>query len=137
MKQTDPHLKEVNQNIDAKTPNGCEECLQMGSDWVHLRLCLSCGHVGCCDSSPNKHATAHYGETHDPLIQSFEPGEDWGWCHVDELFLEPAPLHKGLRLDLTRFDGHLTTGDSPDGVRLNGQALEAQVHERIQSRDGG
>jgi hypothetical protein len=48
------HLQQVNQNINAKTPNGCEECLQMGSDWVHLRLCLSCGHVGCCDSSPNK-----------------------------------------------------------------------------------
>jgi uncharacterized UBP type Zn finger protein len=68
MKQTDPHLKEVNQNIDAKTPDGCEECLQMGSDWVHLRLCLSCGHVGCCDSSPNKHATRHFKSTKHPSI---------------------------------------------------------------------
>ena len=80
-------------SIHKVTPSalGCEECLAMGSRWVHLRLCLACGHVGCCDNSPNRHATAHNRQTHHPLIRSFEPGEDWGWCYVDELMLEPAP----------------------------------------------
>jgi uncharacterized UBP type Zn finger protein len=66
---------------------GCEECLKLGSSWVHLRICLSCGHVGCCDSSPNKHATKHFKTTNHPMMQSFEPGEDWVWCYVDELTL--------------------------------------------------
>src|SRR5262245_10272515 len=74
-----------------RPPPGCKECLEMGSRWVHLRLCLSCGHVGCCDNSPNKHATKHFHQTQHPIVRSFEPGEDWGWCYVDELFLEPAP----------------------------------------------
>jgi uncharacterized UBP type Zn finger protein len=90
------HLDQV-RNVRARTPQGCEECLKMGSGWVHLRLCVSCGHVGCCDNSPNKHATRHYHQTHDPLIQSFEPGEDWGWCYLDEVWLEPAPLATALR----------------------------------------
>jgi uncharacterized UBP type Zn finger protein len=64
---------------------GCEECLAIGDDWVHLRLCLSCGHVGCCDDSKNKHATKHYRSTRHPVIQSFEPGESWRWCYVDEV----------------------------------------------------
>jgi len=59
----------------------------MGSDWVHLRLCLSCGHVGCCDSSPNKHATKHFKVTEHPIIRSFEPGEDWEWCYVDQVMV--------------------------------------------------
>lgn len=62
---------------------GCEECLKLGDSWVHLRLCLICGHVGCCDNSKNKHATAHYHATGHPIIRSFEPGEDWRWCYVD------------------------------------------------------
>jgi len=66
---------------------GCEECLQMGDDWVHLRVCLECGHVGCCDSSKNKHATKHFHATQHPLVQSIEPGEDWIWCYVDEVVL--------------------------------------------------
>jgi adenylate cyclase len=94
MKQTDPHLEEVNQNIDAKTPDGCEECLQMGSDWVHLRLCLSCGHVGCCDDSPNKHATKHFKSTKHPIIRSFEPGETWEWCYVDNILVGSHPSQK-------------------------------------------
>ena len=94
MKQTDPHLKEVNQNIEAKTPDGCEECLQMGSDWVHLRLCLSCGHVGCCDNSPNKHATKHFKSTKHPIIRSFEPGETWEWCYVDNILIGSHPSQK-------------------------------------------
>jgi uncharacterized UBP type Zn finger protein len=72
------------------TPNstGCEECLAMGDTWVHLRLCLTCGHVGCCDSSKNRHATKHFHATGHPVIRSFEPGEDWMWCYVDNLFME-------------------------------------------------
>jgi monovalent cation:H+ antiporter-2, CPA2 family len=69
--------------------DGCEECLEMGDTWVHLRLCLSCGHVGCCDSSKNKHATKHFGQTHHPLMQSLQPGENWIWCFVDEVAMEP------------------------------------------------
>jgi uncharacterized UBP type Zn finger protein len=67
---------------------GCEECLRMGDSWVHLRLCLSCGHVGCCDSSKNKHATAHFRATKHPVVRSLEPGESWGWCYLDEEMFE-------------------------------------------------
>ena len=65
---------------------GCEECLASGDRWVHLRLCLSCGHVGCCDDSKNRHATKHFEGTGHPVIRSFEPGERWGWCFVDRQF---------------------------------------------------
>jgi uncharacterized UBP type Zn finger protein len=65
---------------------GCEECLQSGDSWVHLRVCLVCGHVGCCDDSKNKHATRHFHATGHPVIRSGEPGETWGWCYVDRLF---------------------------------------------------
>jgi len=64
---------------------GCEECLAMGSGWVHLRICLECGHVGCCDDSPNRHATAHHEGTGHPIIRSIQPGEDWSWCFEDEV----------------------------------------------------
>lgn len=84
------HLSEV-KKVEARTPDGCEECLAMGSEWVHLRLCLSCGHVGCCDNSINRHATKHFRSTKHPVMRSFEPSEDWGWCYVDELMIEPAP----------------------------------------------
>ncbi len=67
---------------------GCKECLEMGDTWVRLRLCLICGQVGCCDSSKNKHATRHFHKTHHAVIQSFEPGEDWRWCYVDEIIME-------------------------------------------------
>ena len=63
----------------------CEDCVKLGDDWVHLRLCMSCGHVGCCDSSPNKHATAHFHATGHPVMTSREPGEHWVWCFVDEV----------------------------------------------------
>jgi uncharacterized UBP type Zn finger protein len=69
---------------------GCEECLKIGGRWVHLRMCLVCGKVGCCDNSPNRHATAHFHESSHPLIRSAEPGEAWWWCYVDELMLAPA-----------------------------------------------
>jgi uncharacterized UBP type Zn finger protein len=77
--------------VQPRTPDGCEDCLKAGGWWVHLRMCLTCGHIGCCDSSPSKHATAHFHQTQHPMIRSFEPGEDWGWCYVDELAFEPAP----------------------------------------------
>ncbi|MEO1365879.1 MAG: NAD-binding protein, partial [Acidobacteriota bacterium] len=66
------------------TSQGCEECLRLGDSWVHLRVCMTCGHVGCCDSSPNRHATAHFHETGHPVVRSLEPGETWGWCYIDE-----------------------------------------------------
>jgi uncharacterized UBP type Zn finger protein len=69
---------------------GCEDCLRIGGWWVHLRMCLTCGHVGCCDSSPNRHASAHARTTDHPVVRSLEPGEDWAWCYVDEVVLEPA-----------------------------------------------
>jgi uncharacterized UBP type Zn finger protein len=79
-------IKDVEPSAD-----GCEDCLKIGDTWVHLRLCRSCGHVGCCDSSKNKHATKHYRAIHHPIVQSLEPGEDWLWCYADQVFLEPAP----------------------------------------------
>lgn len=87
--------------VEAVTPSspGCEDCLRTGGRWVHLRLCMRCGHVGCCDNSPSKHATAHWREHPDhPLIRSYEPDEDWWWCYPDRLaFLldgaPPAPTH--------------------------------------------
>jgi uncharacterized UBP type Zn finger protein len=84
------HLDQI-RPVAPQTPDGCEECLQSGSSWVHLRLCLSCGYVGCCDSSPGKHATKHFHSSHHPLVRSFEPGEDWAWCYADGLLLEHAP----------------------------------------------
>jgi uncharacterized UBP type Zn finger protein len=80
------HISEV-EDVEPRT-RGCEECLKMGSRWVHLRLCLMCGHVGCCDSSPNQHATRHFHETGHPVMRSLEPGENWGWCYVDRIMLE-------------------------------------------------
>lgn len=79
------HLDQVGDGVEARTPQGCEECLRSGSRWVSLRLCLTCGHVGCCDSSPNKHATRHFRATQHPVVRSFEPGEDWRWCYVDRV----------------------------------------------------
>ncbi|MGQ0539835.1 MAG: ubiquitin carboxyl-terminal hydrolase 14 [Gemmatimonadaceae bacterium] len=85
-----PHVAQI-RAVQPRTPQGCEECLQMNGTWVQLRLCLSCGHVGCCDSSSNKHATKHFHATAHPVIRSFQPGENWAWCYVDEVFMEPAP----------------------------------------------
>ena len=84
------HLNQV-RDVTPRTRNGCEECLKIHSTWVQLRLCLECGHVGCCDSSLYKHATKHFHETGHAIMRSFEPGEDWGYCYVDEITFEPAP----------------------------------------------
>jgi uncharacterized UBP type Zn finger protein len=88
-------------DLASNTPpvaDGCVECLAMGGVWVHLRRCLECGHIGCCDNSPNRHATAHFHETSHPLVQSFEPGEDWYWCYTDDRGFRvdgdgPSPSH--------------------------------------------
>lgn len=80
------HLSEI-QDVEPSA-QGCEECLRTGDQWVHLRLCKTCGHVGCCDSSKNKHATKHFHATGHPIIQSFEKGEDWMWCYEDEEYVE-------------------------------------------------
>ena len=70
--------------------NGCEDCQRIGGRWVHLRLCMHCGHVGCCDSSPNRHATAHARSSEHPIISSVEPGEDWSYCYIEDVMFELA-----------------------------------------------
>ncbi len=74
--------------------DGCEDCLKIGAQWVHLRLCENCGHVGCCDQSPNRHATKHFQATKHAIISSFEPGEEWGYCYEDDSFYETLPETK-------------------------------------------
>ncbi|SFP90968.1 ubiquitin-hydrolase Zn-finger-containing protein [Geodermatophilus dictyosporus] len=76
------HLDQI-RDVTPDSTEGCTDCLAIGSTWVHLRECLSCGHVACCDSSPNRHATAHAEGSGHPIIRSFEPGEDWRWCYPD------------------------------------------------------
>ena len=77
--------------IEPNTSEGCEDCLASGGRWVHLRLCMECGHVGCCDSSPNRHATAHFHGTGHGVVQSFEPGEAWGFCYLDDDMIPAVP----------------------------------------------
>lgn len=89
------HLDQVHP-VEPRTPAGCEECLASGDRWVHLRLCLTCGHVGCCDASPNRHATAHHHQTGHPIIRSFEPGEDWSWCYPDSIPLKRSIIDAAL-----------------------------------------
>jgi hypothetical protein len=79
------HLDQVLVTELPASSDGCEECLAEGGKWVHLRICLRCGHVGCCDDSPGRHATAHHAATGHAIIRSLEPGEDWSWCFEDEL----------------------------------------------------
>jgi uncharacterized UBP type Zn finger protein len=79
------HLDQIAITEPTETILGCEECLKIGGRWVHLRMCESCGKVGCCDDSPNRHASKHYAETSHPIIRSVEPGETWSWCYVDEV----------------------------------------------------
>jgi uncharacterized UBP type Zn finger protein len=77
---------------------GCEDCLRIGGKWLHLRICLTCGHVGCCDDSPNRHARAHAQAAQHPIVRSLEPGEDWSWCYIDEV---------GFRVDGIRGNTHI------------------------------
>ena len=93
MTRPNQHCKHLN-SVKPVTPSGdgCVECLISGDPWVHLRLCRTCGHVGCCDDSKNRHARKHAASTRHPIITSFQPGEDWSWCFVDEVELELPPF---------------------------------------------
>jgi hypothetical protein len=83
MADTCTHLDQAEEVTPSS--DGCEDCLRTGDRWVHLRVCMTCGHAGCCDSSPNRHATAHATGSGHVLVQSYEPGEDWWWCYADEV----------------------------------------------------
>jgi len=82
------HLDQIHIVERPEAIEGCQECLAIGGRWVHLRMCQTCGRIGCCDSSPNRHATRHARAAEHPILRSVEPGEDWGWCVVDEIVLE-------------------------------------------------
>ena len=89
----DPHLGII-RPVPPPTRRACAECIRLGTPWVHLRQCLTCGQVGCCDSSPNKHATKHFHATGHPIIEGYDPPEGWGWCYIDEDFVKiglPTP----------------------------------------------
>jgi uncharacterized UBP type Zn finger protein len=85
------HLDQVKLTELPASIAGCEDCLKIGARWLHLRMCTTCGHIGCCDSSRHRHATAHANETEHPVIRSAEPGEDWFWCYPDELAFRMGP----------------------------------------------
>jgi uncharacterized UBP type Zn finger protein len=78
--------------------DGCQECLASGAPWLHLRICLECGHIGCCDDSPNRHATAHAHATSHPIIRSLEPAETWSWCYPDELLMRIEGIRGSTRI---------------------------------------
>ncbi len=101
----------------SRTPRGCEECLNAGGRWVHLRLCLTCGHVGCCDSSPGRHATKHAHHAHHPVVASFEPGEGWAWCYVDEEEL-PVPATVEPYRGTEPRAAHPSSGSSKDSISV-------------------
>ena len=82
------HLDQILITDMQASVEGCEACLRIGGKWLHLRICLTCGHVGCCDDSPNRHATKHFHHTGHPIIEAYDPPEDWGWCYIDELMLD-------------------------------------------------
>lgn len=85
------HVRQV-QVVGPAILGACQDCLIEGTRWVHLRHCLECGHVGCCDNSPRRHATGHWHDTSHPLIRSLEPGEVWAWCYADDVMLAPADV---------------------------------------------
>ncbi len=92
MAVTCSHLGQIEVSELPGSIRGCEDCLPIGARWLHLRMCTICGHIGCCDSSPNRHDTAHAQHTNHPIIRSAEPGEDWFLCYEDELaFAQPGP----------------------------------------------
>jgi uncharacterized UBP type Zn finger protein len=93
------HLDRI-QPVTPSSTAGCAQCMAMGARWMHLRLCLTCGEVGCCDSSPNKHASRHAAEHGHPIVYSFEPGEDWCWCYVDSVAFEVD----GLPVSITQHE---------------------------------
>ncbi len=88
MPRSAPECRHLNSVLVTDLPaavDGCKDCLAIGGQWLHLRICLQCGHVGCCDDSPGRHASRHANSTGHPIIRSLEPDEDWSWCFVDEL----------------------------------------------------
>jgi uncharacterized UBP type Zn finger protein len=92
------HLDQVRITQLPDAVPGCEDCLAIGGAWLHLRICLSCGHVGCCDDSPNRHATAHSHSSGHPIIRSLEPGEEWSWCYLDDVAMVIAEVQGETRI---------------------------------------
>jgi hypothetical protein len=92
------HLDHVRLTELPESVSGCEDCLAAGEPWLHLRICLECGHVGCCDDSPNHHASAHANATGHPLIRSLEPREQWSWCFIDEVGLVLSEVTGSTRI---------------------------------------
>jgi uncharacterized UBP type Zn finger protein len=92
------HLDQVEITELPESVEGCAECLAIGGKWLHLRICLECGQVGCCDDSPNRHARGHAHNVGHPLIRSIEPGEDWSWCFVDDVALQIDSVHGSPRI---------------------------------------
>jgi uncharacterized UBP type Zn finger protein len=82
------HLNQIEITQLPESVEGCEDCLREGTPWLHLRICLSCGHVGCCDDSPEQHASHHAEDTQHPIIRSLQPDEDWSYCYIDEIVME-------------------------------------------------
>jgi uncharacterized UBP type Zn finger protein len=92
------HLDTIEVTELPESVEGCEDCLATGSEWCHLRLCLTCGHVGCCDSSPGRHATAHAENSGHPIIRSIQPGEQWSWCFLDRLEMRIPQIRGQTRI---------------------------------------
>ncbi len=92
------HLDHIHVTQLPEAVEGCEDCLLTGDPWLHLRICLECGHVGCCDDSPNRHATAHAKSHEHPIVRSIEPGERWSWCYIDELTMIVPEVHGETRI---------------------------------------
>lgn len=114
------HVEQVRADWEPIGEPACEACAREGrSDWVSLRRCLSCGHVGCCDSSPGLHATAHHRDTGHPVVQSLQPGQDWVWCYVDEISMRHldggwAEVDLFFEAGLGYMRDHLRDGGDPD-----------------------
>jgi hypothetical protein len=92
------HLDQVKITELPESVDGCKECLETGGKWLHLRICLECGQVGCCDDSPNRHASKHANSDGHPIIRSIEPGEDWSWCYIDEVMMRIPEVHGSPRI---------------------------------------
>ena len=92
------HLDQIRVTELPESVPGCEDCLRLGTKWLHLRICLECGHVGCCDDSPERHASAHAASSEHPIIRSIEPREDWSWCYIDELMMRIPEVHGEPRI---------------------------------------
>src|SRR5436190_2908829 len=131
----------LDQSRTSSTPrtDGCEECLRTGDNWVHLRLCLTCGKVGCCDDSKNKHATAHFHSTRHPIIESLEPGENWRWCYLDEILLS-SEINEGdtpYESENLMLDNTQSISTTNDGLLSARQSLPLVGDISANGRAGG